>query len=527
MSLFRAASSRPASASPGDAGVDGVDLLQPEHSTPPQSGDHHSAVYLEALQAYAERRPGRFHVPGHKGGVGTDAGLLEALGEDTLSLDVPMIIHGIDVGTSPTPLEEAQAMAADAWGSKRTWFLTNGATQGNQATCLALSQLGDEVVVQRNAHASTIDGLVLAGLRPIFVGPELNPDLGIAHCVTPQSLELALADSPGAVAAMVVSPTYFGAVADVRGLAEVAHVWGVPLIVDEAWGPHFAFHPALPEDALTAGADLVLSGTHKLMGSLTQSAMLHLGHTAEGRLEESTIDRALTLVRSTSPNSLLLASLDTARRHAVVAGPAALDESISAVAATRAAVAQIPGLDVLDERLLRHPGVYDYDPVRLAIDVRGTGATGYEVADAARLNSDIHLELVAASMLVALFGISEPAVEHGSRLVEGLSRAVETVAHKGRRGRRVASPPEWGPLVITPREAFFGPQERVPLEAAVGRVTAESLAAYPPGIPNALPGERLTEATLTYLRSTLDQGGTVRGLSDPTLETIWVSVEAA
>jgi lysine decarboxylase len=159
--------------------------------------------------------------------VGTDPGLLEALGDEALSLDVPMIIHGIDVGMSPTPLEEAQAMAADAWGSRRTWFLTNGATQGNQATCLALAQLGGEVVVQRNAHASTIDGLVIAGLRPIFVGPELNPELGIAHCVTPESLELALADSPGAVAAMVVSPTYFGAVADVRGLAEVAHVWGV------------------------------------------------------------------------------------------------------------------------------------------------------------------------------------------------------------------------------------------------------------------------------------------------------------
>jgi lysine decarboxylase len=301
---------------------------------------------------------------------------------------------------------------------------------------------------------------------------------------------------------------------------------GGTLIVDEAWGPHFAFHPALPEDALTAGADLVLSGTHKLMGSLTQSAMLHLGHAAEGRLEESTIDRALTLVRSTSPNSLLLASLDAARRHAVVAGPAALDESISAVAAIRAAVGQIPGLEVLDERLLRHPGVYDYDPMRLAIDVRGTGATGYEIADAARVDSDIHLELVAPNMLVALFGISEPATEQGSRLVEGLSRAVQIVANNGRRGRRLSPPPEWGPLVITPREAFFGPQERVPLAAAVGRVTAESLAAYPPGIPNALPGERLTQATLTYLRSTLDQGGTVRGVSDPTLKTVRVSVEA-
>ena len=131
--------------------------------------------------------------------------------------------------------------------------------------------LGQEVVVQRNVHSSTIDGLVLAGLRPTWVAPELNPDLGIAHCLTPEVLEITLADSPNAVAVIVVSPTYYGAVADIRGLARVAHEWGVPLIVDEAWGSHFPFHEALPEHALSAGANLVLSGTHKLVGSLAQS----------------------------------------------------------------------------------------------------------------------------------------------------------------------------------------------------------------------------------------------------------------
>jgi arginine decarboxylase len=521
MSLFRSADAQAAVAA---AALEREPLVP--RQAPRRRGDRHaSAPYLEALERYAGRNPGRFHVPGHKGGAGTDRELHAALGGSALALDVPMVIHGIDVGPSPTPLEQAQELAADAWGSKRTWFLSNGATQGNQAICLALAQLGHEVIVQRNAHASTIDGLVLSGLRPI-VGPELNPELGIAHCVTPESLELALADSPGAVAAIVVSPTYVGAVADVRGLAEVAHVWGVPLIVDEAWGPHFAFHDALPEDALAAGADVVLSGTHKLIGSLTQSAMLHLGHGSQDALEEAVLDRALTLVRSTSPNSLLLASLDAARRDAILAGRTALDESIRAIAETRAAVGSIPGLEVLHERLLRYPGIYDYDPLRLAIDVRGTGATGYELADRARADSDIHLELVAPNLLVALFGISEPASEQGERLVEALSRAVAEVTGERPRGR-LAAPPEWGPLVITPRQAFFGPQEQVPLEAAVGRVTAESLAAYPPGIPNALPGERLTAPTLAFLTSTLEQGVVVRGLSDPSLRTVRVSVEGA
>src|SRR2546421_1055807 len=140
-----------------------------------------------------------------------------------LELDIPLVTPGVDIGMPVPPLDRAMELAADAWGAKRTWFLSNGATQGNHAICLALAGVGSEVIVQRNVHGSTIDGLVLSGLRPRWIAPELNPDLGIAHCPVPESLELALADSPGAVGVIVVSPTYYDAVADVRALADVAH----------------------------------------------------------------------------------------------------------------------------------------------------------------------------------------------------------------------------------------------------------------------------------------------------------------
>src|SRR5437764_13890906 len=175
--------------------------------------------YLEALLAYASRDPGRFHVPGHKGGPAAGPELVEAFGARTVRLDVPALTQGIDAGPEPTAFQQAQLLAADAWGAKRTWFLINGASQGNHVAALALAHAGGRVVVQRNAHSSTIDGIVLSGLRPTFVAPELDPELGIAHCLTPASLAAALEATPGAVGAMVVSPTYFGAVADVRGLA--------------------------------------------------------------------------------------------------------------------------------------------------------------------------------------------------------------------------------------------------------------------------------------------------------------------
>jgi arginine decarboxylase len=490
---------------------------------PPHEASPEEAPYFDALRAYAARRPGRFHVPGHKGGPGSDPELAEALGQ-ALAIDIPALMPGIDAGPEPTPFQQAQRLAAEAWGAKRSWFLINGASQGNHVACLALAHMGPDVVVQRNVHSSTIDGAVLAGLRPTFVAPELDAELLIAHCLTPESLDAALDATPDAVAAQVVSPTYFGAVADVAGLSEVAHARGLPLVVDEAWGAHLAFHPDLPAHALALGADLVISSTHKILGSLTQSAILHLGH--GDRLDEAVIDRCVTLVESTSPNSLLSGSLDAARRNAVVRGRTVLDDTLQALADTRAAVREIPGLDVLDERMAGRPGVFAYDPLRLSIDVRGTGASGYEIARLLLENDDVNLELFGQNVIVAVFGMAEPVAEEAELLVSALRRAVDSLpASDGRSGGQFAPPPPWGELAMSPREAFLGPQEVVSFRSAVGRIAAESLAAYPPGIPNVLPGERLTAPTLEYIQSTLEQGGSLRGASDRRLETVRVVVE--
>jgi lysine decarboxylase len=484
--------------------------------------------YLDALCAYAQRVPARLHVPGHKGGPGADPGLLEAFGEQALRLDIPALTYGIDVGVEPTPFEQAQRLAAEAWGASRAWFLINGASQGNLAAGLALAHYGSDVVVQRNAHSSTIDALVLSGLRPTFAAPEVDAELGIAHCLTPETLEQALAATPAAVGAWVISPTYFGAVADVAALAAVAHGRGVPLIVDEAWGAHMAFHEELPEHALALGADLVISSTHKIVGSLTQSAMLHLGHGGGGLIGEDTVDRAVTLIESTSPNSLLCGSLDAARRQAAVHGRELLGRTMAALVLARAEIQAIDGLDVLDDRLAGRPGVFAYDPLRLAVDVRGVRASGYELAPLLREIDDVNLELVGQNVLVAVFGMGERGLPEAARLVAALRTAVERVGLDPAGARAsFAAPPPWGELAMTPREAYLGAQEVVPAARAAGRIAAESLATYPPGIPNVLPGERLTADTLAYVQRTLELGGSVRGASDRLLRTVRVVIEDA
>lgn len=485
--------------------------------------DPRTTPYLDALSDYAARDPARLHVPGHKGGPGADPELVRAIGLEALRHDIPALTWGIDVGPLPTAFEQAQLLAAQAWGARRTWFLVNGASQGNVTAAMTLAHRGAEVVVQRNAHSSTIDGLILSGLRPTFVAPELDAELGIAHCLTAETLERALTATPAAAGAWIVSPTYFGAAADVRALAAVAHARGVPLIVDEAWGAHLAFHAALPEDALAAGADLVISSTHKIVGSLTQSAMLHLG--TASLLDPEIVDRCVTLSESTSPNSLFFASLDAARRLAVTHGRALIEETLGALAGARAQIREIPGLDVLDERFVGRAGVVAYDPLRLAVDVRGLNADGYEVARLLRERSDINLELAGQNVIVGVFGMAGPTAPLAERFVLSLrDAAAEIGPATARAGEGFAPPPPWGELVLTPREAFLGPQEVVPSASAAGRVAAESLATYPPGIPNVLPGERLTAETLAYIARTLELGGSVRGASDRRLRTIRVAV---
>jgi len=365
--------------------------------------------------------------------------------------------------------------------------------------------------------------MILAGLEPTFVAPAVDADLDIAHCVTPDALDHALAASGDPVGAMVVSPTYFGAVADVAGLAEVAHARGVPLLVDEAWGAHLRFSDRLPASALECGADLVLSSVHKLVGSLTQSAILHLGGT--GRIDEQVIDRSVTLTESTSPSALLAGSLDAARRHAAVDGPELLAETVAGLDRARQEIREIPGLDVLDERLAEQPGVYAYDPLRLCVDVRGTGVTGLRMAALLRELDDMYVELASETVIVAAFGMAE-AGDSGARLAAALRHALAELGEREHQpAQPFAQPPPWGPLELSPREAFLAAQEAVPLGESAGRIAAESLAAYPPGVPNVLPGERISTETVEFIRDTLSHGGTLRGAVDRTLETVRVVVE--
>jgi arginine decarboxylase len=479
-----------------------------------------TAPYLEAIVSYGFRGSVRFHVPGHKGGPGADPGLSSAIGERALALDICQDIEGIDTGPSPTPYERAEELAAVAYGATRTWFLTNGATQGNHALLLALAGPGTHVLIQRNSHASIVDGLVLSGGMASFVAPEYDAELGMAHGVTPAALREALARHPEVRAAFIVSPTYYGMAADVAGCAEVAHAAGVALIVDCAWGSHFGFHPGVPESPLRLGADAVLSSTHKIVGSLTQSAMLHVA--AGGLIDVSEVARCVRLVRSTSPNSLLLASLDSSRRQLAAHGEALLDRTLAASARARAAIDEIPGVRVVGEGMVGRPGIAGWDPLRIVIDVRETGCTGYELAAELRAAFDIYVELATHATLVLVLGMGQP-VEPLDRFAHDFAETVRELSREG--GGAMIAPPRVAiehQAVVPIRDAFFGAGETVAVADAIGRVSCESIAGYPPGVPTLLPGERVTPEVVSYLRELVGAGARLHGAADPSFRTIRV-----
>ena len=483
--------------------------------------DQSRAPYFEALRAYADVERTVFHVPGHIQGKGSHPLLVEAFGLGTLQLDLCSGLPGLD-GRPGTALEAAEALAAAAYGADRSWFLINGSTSGNQIMVSAVCHPGEVILTPRNTHKSIISALVVSGARPVYITPEIDPESHIAHGVTPAAVEAGLQAHPEAKAVLIVCPTYYGACSDVEAIARVVHDHGLPLLVDEAWGPHFPFHPDLPAPALTLGADAAVTGTHKLAGALTQAAMLHVRGPL---LDQDRIDVVSKMLLSTSPSCLLYAALDVARMQMATEGEELIQEALRLAEVSRAAIRDHARLSCIDKTLLGSHGVVALDPTRLCVNVTRTGHTGYEVE---RLLCDSHAVMAEMSDFAnVLFNIT---IGHTQAAVDHLLDALVTVADQsphsvdphGFLEFALTATPE---QVLSPSEAFHAPQARVPLRYSAGRLSAELAASYPPGIPVVVPGERLTQPLVDYLLAQVAAGCRIVGPRDPRLDTIQVVCE--
>lgn len=488
------------------------------------SSKHYETPYAAALRAHAERDTVSLMVPGHGlTGEGSARKLADFFGEQTLRLDIPGLIEGIDIGAN-SPLDQAKELAAQAWGARRTWFLTNGASQANRMSAYAVRSLGigDTIIGQRSAHSSFTDGVILADLTPFFMFPSIDERNGINHGISPAVLErtlneaLAAGRQPGAV--YVISPSYFGAVADVAGLSEVAHRFGVPLVVDGAWGPHFGFHTELPDSPARLGADLVVSSTHKMAGSFTQSAMLHVAEGPFADQLELLVDRAFTLTQTTSPSALLLGSLDIARAE-MATGFELIGESIEWTDRARRLIREDGRYGIISDGFGAFDDIVDHDALRISLEVSCTGMTGHAVRTRLLHEYGIVTEIATVSAVVGFIGPGKkPDLD---RVIRALFEMADEASVQGTAAEvgsitatlPVLPPlPAPGELALRPRDAYFAANETVSAKDAIGRVSADALAAYPPGIPNVIPGEVITAETVNFLQAVAaSPAGYVRG----------------
>ncbi|PZV08092.1 MAG: arginine decarboxylase [Leptolyngbya sp.] len=489
--------------------------------------DQSQTPVLSALQTSSQRLHAAFYAPGHKRGQGASSPLIDLLGEKALAADLPELPELDNLFAPEGVIRAAQELAAEAFGADglegtvsnhRTYFLTNGSTCGIEAAILATCGPGDKIIVPRNAHRSVIAGLVLSGAMPVFVAPEYSAELGLVLGVKQEDVAAALAQHPDTRAVLLVSPTYHGICSDVGAIAAIAHHHGIPLLIDEAHGPHFAFHPDLPTPALALGADLVVQSTHKVLGALSQAAMLH---TRGNRIDQSRLQAALQLTQSTSPNSLLLASLDAARHQMATEGKVLLADTLALAQQMRTELATIPGLRVIDKpAVTAFSSVSDLDLTRLTIDVSGLGLTGLEADEMLHEELGVTVELPELRHLTLIVSIGNTDQDR-QRCVAGFG----SLAEKAKGQISVAACVQLGALKgadssftlpqVSPREAFFAPTETVEAEAAVGRISADTISAYPPGIPTIVAGEVIGTGAIAHLVAIKQQGGYVTGGNAP------------
>ncbi len=404
---------------------------------------------------------------------------------------------------------DAEARAARLWGADWCRFSVAGSTHGNQALALAVGQPDQEVIINRTLHRSLLLGLVLAGLRPVWVRPEIDPSSGLPGGVAVPTVRDALAAHPDACAVFLGDPTYVGTISDLSGHAAVAHAAGVPLIVDAAWAAHLGFHPGLPRHAIAAGADAMVTSAHKALPAYTQGALV-FARTA--RLDAARLDRAFEATHTTSPTGSIMASIDAARALLAVAGEQLCGRLIRAVAAARQRLREVPGVAVLDG-----PGV---EPTKLVVLLAGTGAHGNAV-EADLIAAGMPVEMADRDTVVPIPTIADDA-EHLAAFTEVLIEAIER--HRGA-PRQLAVAASWSvepQPVLAPRDAFFAPNQTVAAAAAVGRISAELIAPYPPGIPVLAPGELITAEAVAALREVAADGGRIAYAADPSLATFQV-----
>ncbi len=471
---------------------------------------------LDAVKAYHSEGIIPFDVPGHKHGKGIPE-LTEFLGHTVLQVDVNSMKCLDNLGNPTSVIAEAEALLAETYSADHAFFLVNGTSAGVQAMIMSVCGPNDKIILPRNAHKSATNGLIMSGARPVYVQPVFHEELGIALGVETQAILDAIVENPEAKAVFLINPTYYGSASDLKEIVRVAHAHDMAVLVDEAHGAHLHFHGDLPVSAMEAGADMAAVSLHKTGGSLTQSsALLMRGN----RIERKYIRKIINLNQTTSASYLLMTSLDVARKNLATRGTEMLSEVLDHCREARTAINAIDGLYAFGKELEASEGTHQFDETKLVVNVSGLGLTGFKVYDILRDEYGIQMELGDTGNILAIvsLGDSRESLEAFVKALEDISKRYFNEKKK----QCVARKPHALELSISPRDAFYAGKEIIALKDAAGRISGESVMAYPPGIPVVTPGELITDEVIDYLEFLKAEDTMITDIDDVTLGTIKV-----
>ena len=475
------------------------------------------APIMNALKNYKQRRVVPFDVPGHKQGRGTPE-LRGFLGEPCVSIDVNSM-KPLDNLCHPTSvIKQAEDLAAEAFGCSNAFFLVNGTTSSVQAMILSCCKENDKIIMPRNVHRSAINALILSGAVPVYVNPGIHTKLGIPLGMALEDVEKAITENPDAKAVFVNNPTYYGICSDLTGIIDIAHRHGMLVLADEAHGTHFYFHDDLPSAAMHLGADMSAVSVHKTGGSLTQSSLLLVNDT---HINTDHVRVAINLTQTTSASYLLLSSLDIARKNLALNGQAMFDKVLSLAEYARGEINAIGGYYAFSEEVTGHLAAHAFDRTKLSVNTLNLGLSGFEVYDILRDEYGIQIEFgdIANFLAVISVGDSNLAIE---RLVAALAeiKRLKSGKQAGMFDHEYISPT----VRMSPKQAFYGEKKRTALHDSCGRVSAEFVMCYPPGIPIIAPGEVITKEIIDYIVYAKQKGALLTGAEDMDIEYIHIIV---
>lgn len=443
------------------------------------------------------------------------------IGDNALSIDLINIAPLDDLHQPMGVIEEAQKLAADAYGADHTFFSVQGTSGAIMTMIMTVCSEGDKIIVPRNVHKSVLAAIIFVGAKPVFIQPARDKNLGIDHGIPTRSVRRALEKHPDAKAVLVINPTYYGVCTNLKEIVDLVHSYNMPVLVDEAHGVLIHFHDKLPMSAMEAGADMAATSVHKLGGSMTQSSVLNV---KGNRVNPKRIQTIISMLTTTSTSYILLASLDTARRHLALNGQAMAQRTIELAQYTRKQINEISNLYCFGEEILGEEATYNYDPTKICVHVRKLGITGFEVENWLRDHYNIEVEMSDMYNILCLItpGDTQENVDTLLEALRELSHMNDDVVEVKEVVIKVPAIPQ---LTLTPRDAFYGETETLPFKDAADRIIAEFIYVYPPGIPILLPGEVITQELIDYIVEHVEVGLPVKGPEDRSVQNVKVIVE--